>query len=173
MMIPINNTPEGQVNKYSILAGASCLIPVPGVAVLANAGIQLTMYFAINDAMGIQLSKNKVKCISSFLASQVVGLGWGLLLDLAKCIPGIGIMTAAAECVLMGSVTYACGMAYLKLLEKIDLEKVSEERLQDVLAANRPSAQEMETWKAQGMSMLKKEKQNMRSKVDEAQTYAE
>lgn len=171
-MALIDSTPEGQVNKYSILAGASYMIPIPGVAVLANAGIQLAMYFAINKAMGVKLSKNKVKCIGTFLASQVAGLGWATLLEFAKLIPGVGMFTAVAQCVMVGSVTYACGMAYLKILENVDLERVSEDKIQDVLVANTPSEQEMEAWRKHGADMLKKEKSNMKARVSEAEIYA-
>ena len=171
MYIP--DTPGGQVTKYSILAGATCLIPVPGIAVIANAGIQLAMYFAINDAMNIKLSKNKVKCIGSFLISQIAGLGLAGLLELGKFIPLLGVLTAFPQCILVGSTTYACGMAYLKILEEVDLEKVADENLFEVLMNNAPSKEEWEKWKKQGAETLRNEKNTIKSKVSEAGTYAD
>ena len=63
-------------------------------------------------------------------------------------------------------------MAYLKILENVDFERVSEDEIQDVLVANTPSEQEMEAWRKQGVDMLKKEKSNMKTRVSEAETYA-
>ena len=134
---------KAAIIKNSIGAAASSLAAgwLPGIGALAatavGTGFIWRMYYQINQALGIRVSKNILKSISSALLTNLVtGLSGVLVLDAAatalSLLPGVGSVSAAA---LLGAVNYGLvyvsGLVYIKMLTnlfhaKADIETMSE-----------------------------------------------
>jgi len=136
------------VNKHALCAAAASLAAgwIPGVGgaacLLASVGFIWAMYYRVNSAVGIKLSKNVAKSLASAILTNIVTQVGGLLLGTAAAsilsfIPGIG---SVASDVIMAAIVYAtviaAGIVYLKMLTKlfkaeVNLESVSESELKN------------------------------------------
>lgn len=114
--------------KNSIGAAASSLASgfLPGIGATAATAISVgfiwRMYYQINKALGISVSKNILKSVASaLLANLITGLGAIFAADAAatvlSLIPGLGSFSAA---VLVGAanygLVYVSGLIYIKML---------------------------------------------------------
>lgn len=107
------------VNLRAKIAVASAWIPVGGLDIAAATANVWTMYFKINQLLGLKFSENKMKSIASAVISNlaqniaVIGVMGGL----AKYIPGIGYIAAASVMsATLYVMTQASGWIYLKAL---------------------------------------------------------
>lgn len=116
------------VRKHAIIAGVAAAVPVPGAAEAATIGNIWMLYKHINDELGIQLSKNKLKTIASGVAAN---LGASVLLmagaaELLKFIPGFGSVSGGViDCALAAAVTYTSAYIYLKCITAMAAKSVS------------------------------------------------
>lgn len=128
----------------SIGAAAASLASgwLPGVGALAatavSAGFIWRMYFQINKALGISISKNILKSLASALLTNLVAqLGGVVLIEVTataiSLIPGIGNVSAS---ILLGAVNYGIvyvsGLVYIKMLTGLfsaqkDINSMTEE----------------------------------------------
>ena len=114
-----NNTKIDEILKtHSLIGGTLALIPLPGAMipfVLANV---YSMYYRINEVVGVPLNDNLVKSIGGMIASNitsVVGLIAGC--ELIKLIPIVGHFSASSvESLLLFSITGVQGKLYCEWL---------------------------------------------------------
>ncbi len=111
----------GVVKLHAGLAVGSAWVPIPGVDVAAGAASIWTMYFRINDKIGIKFGKSIIQSVASGVATNlgayVVSLGVG---EALKFIPGIGSVTGAiVESAALYAITLASGCVYLKALTAV------------------------------------------------------
>jgi hypothetical protein len=119
------------VNEHALGSAAAAIAAgwIPGaggtVALLASSGFIWAMYYRINTASGIQLSKNLVKSIASAVLTNIItqvagALAGAVVATALSFVPGIGSVAAS---VIMGAIVYGtvvgAGVVYLKMLTKL------------------------------------------------------
>ena len=109
---------------HSCISGAIALFPFPLVGEAAVLFNQLAMYRNINKFSDFNFTDNVVKNIGKFLLSQLAGAGVGAAVIIGvtattKFIPGVNFLAAIIQAPLSGIVTYTCGIAYYRMLEKV------------------------------------------------------
>lgn len=142
----------GIVEKHSIGAAATGLgvawLPGAGAtaALAASAGFVWSMYFRINSKIGVPFSKNILKSVATAVCTNLVAsaISSVVISSALSLIPGLGNIAASALMAgVVFSLTWSCGLVYLKVLTRfaetnVDLNNVSEEDLKamakDVLA---------------------------------------
>lgn len=112
------------VNLRAKLAVASAWIPIGGLDIAAATANVWTMYFKINNMLGLKFSENKIKTIASAVISNlaqniaVAGVMAGM-----KYIPGIGYVAAAGVMsATLYVLTQTSGWIYLKALSTMALK---------------------------------------------------
>ncbi len=138
------------IEKNCIGAAASSLAAglLPGIGSVAATAICVgfiwRMYYQINQALGIRLSKNFLKSIASALLTNLLtGLGGIIVLEAAatviSLIPGIGSVGAA---ILLAAVdyglVYVAGLVYVKMLTNLfqakkDINQMTAEEVSEIL----------------------------------------
>ena len=139
---------KNAIVENSVGAAASSLAAgfLPGLAAVAatavSAGFIWRMYYKINQALGISISKNVLKSLASgLLTNLVAGLGGVVVADAAatalSLLPGLGSISAS---VLLAAVNYGLvyvsGLVYMKMLTgifqaKADISKMTESEIYD------------------------------------------
>lgn len=129
-VMAINNSPDFfdrniKINEilktHSAIGGALALIPLPGATLIFVIGNLYSMYYRINEELGIPLSKNFVKSIGGMLASNFSGYLGTIVgvtaCELIKVIPLFGpIVGFAGECILLFAMTGVQGKLYCEWL---------------------------------------------------------
>ena len=59
------------IHTHAMIAAGSALIPVPGASTVATIGNIWTMYYNINQEVGVTLSKNALKSIASAVIANL------------------------------------------------------------------------------------------------------
>ncbi len=102
------------IKKYTAIAAAASLVPVPALDLATLAGIQIKMIHSISKEHGVAISDSAAKVAVSSLASTlpsgaIAGAGASLL----KIVPGIGnIISAIASPGYYSAATYAVGQVF-------------------------------------------------------------
>ena len=140
------------VEKHSIGAAAASLgvawLPGAGAtaAMAACAGFVWSMYFRINSKIGVPFSKNIIKSLATAIGANLAAgaISSVVVSSVLSFVPGIGNIAASALMAGVAfSLTWSCGLVYLKVLTRfaeanVDLGKVGEEDLKamakDVIA---------------------------------------
>ena len=139
----------GIVEKHSIGAAASALgvAWLPGVgstaALALNAGFVWSMYYRINTKAGIPFSKHILKSLGTGIATNLVSSAVGTMVGagIATAFTFIPLVGGIAASAIMASVvftlTWSCGLVYLKVLTRfaeanVDFENVSEDELKEM-----------------------------------------
>lgn len=104
------------VLRYSTIAAATALIPIPGVSFVADSPIQLLMVLELGDLYGVKPTKGAVKkvlmvILDNLIAAKVVK---GVL-DFAKAIPLVGqVLAPLASTLWTFAYSYAIGWIFKK-----------------------------------------------------------
>ena len=140
------------VEKHSIGAAAAgrgvAWLPGAGAtaAMAASAGFVWSMYFRINSKIGVPFAKNILKSVATAIGANLVAsvISSVVVSSALSFIPGLGNIAASALMAGVAfSLTWSCGLVYLKVLTRfaeanVDFDNVSEEDLKamakDVLA---------------------------------------
>lgn len=125
------------VKLHSKLAVGSAWIPVPGADVAAGAANIWSMYFRINNKLGMKFGESVIKTIASAVCTNLVsyaavsGVGSAL-----KFIPGIGSITGGiVMSAALYAVTIVSGYVYIQALTYLlkNKMKLNNENLTKVL----------------------------------------
>lgn len=140
------------INTHALGSAAAALASgwVPGAggtaALLASAGFIWAMYYRINTAIGVKLSKNLVKSLASAILTNIVTQMAGMIAMAlaASAISFIPVIGSIAASVIMAGIAYAvviaAGAVYLRLLTNLfkagheDLSEMTENEFKN--AAN-------------------------------------
>ena len=131
----------------STAASLAAMFPGAGpvVAVAAQTALIYSMYVRINRALGISLSKNKLKSIAAAAVSNIASNASAALLGTATAtvlsfIPGIG---SGVSTLIMAAVGYAsvviAALTYAGILDRIgthDGDNMSEDQLRELVNEN-------------------------------------
>jgi uncharacterized protein (DUF697 family) len=125
-------------------SAASGWIPGAGgtAALMASVGFIWSMYYRINQRMGISISKNKLKSLASAVVANIASAAMSLILGVVAStaltfIPGIGNVAASVIMAALDyGVVFAAGIMYLKMLTKLckdstNLNNMSESALKN------------------------------------------
>ena len=117
----------GIVEKHSIGAAATGLGAawLPGVgataALAASAGFVWSMYYRINAKIGVPFSKNILKSLGTAIGANLVASAVSsvVISTALSLIPGLGNIAASALMAgVVYSLTWSCGLVYLKILTR-------------------------------------------------------
>jgi uncharacterized protein (DUF697 family) len=108
-------------------SAASGWIPGAGgtAALMASVGFIWSMYYRINQRIGISISKNKLKSLASAVVSNIASAAMSLILGILAStvlsfIPGVGNVAASIIMAALDyGVVFAAGIMYLKMLTKL------------------------------------------------------
>jgi uncharacterized protein (DUF697 family) len=119
-------TPEQRQNEalhtiknHAITAMGIGILPVPGLDLLALAGVQLNLLRKLGGLYGFKLSDETGKKLLGALLSGYLPLAIaGPMASVLKFIPGVGIAAGVlAQSTLAGATTYAVGKLFLQHFE--------------------------------------------------------
>lgn len=105
---------HGVIHKYSAIAAAAALVPIPAVDLVTLAGVQAKMVHSIGNLHGVKIQENKLKVavaalISTLPARAFTAAGASAL----KVIPGIGsLLGTLASPAYFASTTYGIGKVF-------------------------------------------------------------
>lgn len=108
-------------------SAASGWIPGAGgtAALVASVGFIWSMYYRINQRMGISISKNKLKSLASAVVANIASAALSLVAGVAVStvltfIPGVGsVASSLIMAALDYGVVFAAGIMYLKMLTRL------------------------------------------------------
>ena len=113
--------------KHSVLAAGSAWVPIPGVSAAAEVANIWLMFKQINDALGLELSKHKLKTLASGIVAELGA--WALIrvgvVNLLKFIPGVGTASSGVlGMALYASLTYTSAYVYLKMISRLAADEL-------------------------------------------------
>lgn len=105
---------DGIIKKYTAIAAAAALIPVPAVDLATLAGTQIKMVHSIAGVHGVQIMDNKLKvAIATLTAALPAGTIAAAGASVLKILPGIGnLVGALASPGFFAASTFAIGKIF-------------------------------------------------------------
>jgi len=108
--------------RHSVLAAGTAWVPIPGASAAAEIANIWLMFKQINDALGLELSKHKLKTLASGIVAELGA--WVLIrvgvVNLLKFIPCVGTASSGVlGMALYASLTYTTAYVYLKMISRL------------------------------------------------------
>ncbi len=108
------------VEKYSVIASGSVLLPVPVVDIAYITGVQLKMISDLSKLYGVEFKKNRGKSVVTSLLSGILNSNFMFSTApfLVRYIPVVGYLMAPISIVLFSSaLTYSVGKVFIQHFE--------------------------------------------------------
>ncbi len=120
MILELESDPQIQeiMKIHSAISGAIGLIPIPAVGVVGTLGNVYSMYYRINNAVGVSFSKNITKSVAGMIASNLGQSAFIVAgLEALKFIPFVGsTVGGVGQAVVLGAATAVQGKLYCEWL---------------------------------------------------------
>ncbi len=113
------------MKQHSLISGAMGLIPIPAAGAVASLGNIYSMYYRINNAVGVSFSKNITKSVAGMIASHLAQRALIVAgLEALKFMPFLGTLVGGAgEAVVLGASTAVQGKLYCEWLRYMCIKK--------------------------------------------------
>lgn len=113
--------------RHSVLAAGTAWVPIPGASAAAEIANIWLMFKQINDALGLELSKHKLKTLASGIVAELGA--WALIqvgvVNLLKFIPGVGTASSGViGMAIYSAVTYTSAYVYLKMISRLAADEL-------------------------------------------------
>jgi len=111
---------ERIVQNHTLVSAGTGLIPAPGVDILANLAVQLTMLQRLSKLYGVPYSENLGKAAVISLASSIGGPGAALTIaaSMVKIVPFFGTLAGGLSVpATFGAFTFAVGKVFTQHFE--------------------------------------------------------
>ena len=113
--------------KHSVLAAGTAWVPIPGASAAAEIANIWIMFKQINDALGLSISKHKLKTLASGIVAELGA--WALIrvgvVNLLKFIPGVGTASSGVlGMALYATLTYTTAYVYLKMISRLAADEL-------------------------------------------------
>ena len=120
IILALESDPQIQeiMKQHSLISGAMGLIPIPVAGIVGTLGNVYSMYYRINNAVGVSFSKNITKSVAGMIASN---LGQSAFIvagfEALKFIPFLGsTIGGVGQAVVLGASTAVQGKLYCEWL---------------------------------------------------------
>lgn len=137
---------EKIITDHSLAAGAAAAVAgwIPAAGTVANVvaiGFVWAMYYRLCQAVGIQISKAKLKTLASVIVAEVAAY-IGILLAaniILSLIPGLNLGTVVLGALVNFAMVYAAGTLFILMMTKLcknvkpgEMNKISDEEFKKV-----------------------------------------